>query len=176
MLVGLTMTWYSEKMPISNRCICGLMPNLIKKSWTDSIFRLYQLWRVNSQIFQSFFIIPPPQIKSRWKCSTKFNDSLFNHVASWNFRRATNKFISGIYYWFPCANYSHGYSKYFINNTRKMPASRALPRRWRVFCKENTLAYNWGSLCLKWQLFRSESNNLEWFHFQIYFFRAYLYT
>ena len=21
-------------MPISNRCICGLMPNLIKKSWT----------------------------------------------------------------------------------------------------------------------------------------------
>ena len=35
-LVGLTMTWYSEKMPIFNRCIGGLMPNLIKKSWTVS--------------------------------------------------------------------------------------------------------------------------------------------
>ena len=108
-LICLTMTWFSKKMLISTRCIRGLMPNLIKQSWTDSIFRLYQLWRVNSQIFQSFFFIPPPQIKSRWKCSTKFNDSLFNHVASWNFRRATNKLISGIYYWFPCANYSHGY-------------------------------------------------------------------
>ena len=146
----------------------------IKAQWWSlavAIFRLYQLWRVNSQIFQSFFIIPPPQIKyvviicfheswnpefcyclwknwrigrkmlvmlasfnlfwflkektniylahtktnnkfhgekirfrlvrirenmwrtryrSRRKCSTKFNDSLFNHVASWNFRRATN--------------------------------------------------------------------------------------
>ena len=36
-LVGLTITWYSEKIPISNRCIRGLMPNLIKKSWTVSI-------------------------------------------------------------------------------------------------------------------------------------------
>ena len=34
--VGLTITWYSEKMPISNRCMHGLMPNLIKKSWTVS--------------------------------------------------------------------------------------------------------------------------------------------
>ena len=31
-IVGLTMTWFSEKMLISNICICirGLMPNLIK--------------------------------------------------------------------------------------------------------------------------------------------------
>ena len=36
-LVGLTMTWYSENIPISNRCIRGLMPNFIKKSWTVSI-------------------------------------------------------------------------------------------------------------------------------------------
>ena len=27
---------YSDKTPISNRCILGLMPNLIKKSWTVS--------------------------------------------------------------------------------------------------------------------------------------------
>ena len=30
-------TLFSEKVLISNRCIGGLMPNLIKKSWTDSI-------------------------------------------------------------------------------------------------------------------------------------------
>ena len=31
----LTMTLLSEKVLISNRCIIGLMSNLIKKSWTD---------------------------------------------------------------------------------------------------------------------------------------------
>ena len=35
-LVSLTMTLFSEKVLISNRCISGLMPNVIKKSWTDS--------------------------------------------------------------------------------------------------------------------------------------------
>ena len=35
-LVSLTMTWFSEKMFISTRCIHGFMSNLIKKSWTDS--------------------------------------------------------------------------------------------------------------------------------------------
>ena len=48
-LVSLTMTWFSEKirvswtltlekMLISTRCIHGFMSNLIKKSWTDSMF------------------------------------------------------------------------------------------------------------------------------------------
>ena len=37
-LVGLTMTLFSNKMLISRRCIRGLMPNLIKKSWTVSIW------------------------------------------------------------------------------------------------------------------------------------------
>ena len=32
-LVSLTRSLFSEKMLISNRCISGLMPNLIKKSW-----------------------------------------------------------------------------------------------------------------------------------------------
>ena len=31
------MTLFSEKVPISNRCISGLISNLGKKSWTDSI-------------------------------------------------------------------------------------------------------------------------------------------
>ena len=39
-LVGLTMTLFSEKMLISLFCIHCLMPNLIKKSWTVSIPKL----------------------------------------------------------------------------------------------------------------------------------------
>ena len=35
-LVSLTMTLFIEKILIANRCICCLMPNLIKKSWTVS--------------------------------------------------------------------------------------------------------------------------------------------
>ena len=37
-LVGLTMTGFSEKMLVSTRCIHGFMSNLIKKSWTDSTY------------------------------------------------------------------------------------------------------------------------------------------
>ena len=36
-LVSLMKSLFSEKMLISNRCISGLMSNLIKKSWTVSI-------------------------------------------------------------------------------------------------------------------------------------------
>ena len=35
-LVSLMMLLFSQKVLISNRCISGLMSNLIKKSWTDS--------------------------------------------------------------------------------------------------------------------------------------------
>ena len=35
-LVSLTRSLFSEKLLISNRCISGLMSNLIKKSWTVS--------------------------------------------------------------------------------------------------------------------------------------------
>ena len=35
-LVGLTMTLFSEKMLISTRCTCGFIPNLRKKSWMVS--------------------------------------------------------------------------------------------------------------------------------------------
>ena len=35
-LVGLMMTLFSDEMLISNRCIRGLMPNMIKKSWMVS--------------------------------------------------------------------------------------------------------------------------------------------
>ena len=45
-LVSLTMTLFSEKVLISNRCISGLMSNLIKKSWTVSTLELMPLYRV----------------------------------------------------------------------------------------------------------------------------------
>ena len=44
-LVSLMMTLFSEKVLISNRCISVLMSNLIKKSWTDSI------WESNVDFF-----------------------------------------------------------------------------------------------------------------------------
>ena len=43
-LVSLLMTLFSEKVFISNRCISGLMSNLIKKSWTGSTIELALFW------------------------------------------------------------------------------------------------------------------------------------
>ena len=43
-LVGLTMTWFSEKMLIFNIYRRGLMPNLIKKSWTVSMLDSLVHW------------------------------------------------------------------------------------------------------------------------------------
>ena len=37
-LVSRMISWYSEKMLISNRCMCGFMPNSHKKSWKISNF------------------------------------------------------------------------------------------------------------------------------------------
>ena len=60
-LVSLTMTWFSEKMLISTRCIHGFMSNLIKKSWTDSIDKLDSIvhWQCAVAVvvsnFQTFF-------------------------------------------------------------------------------------------------------------------------
>ena len=45
-LVGLTMTWFSEKMLILNIGRHGLMPNLIKKSWTVSTATMYIVYGV----------------------------------------------------------------------------------------------------------------------------------
>ena len=39
-LVSLTMSLFSEKVRISDICICDLMPNLIKESWKDSILHV----------------------------------------------------------------------------------------------------------------------------------------
>ena len=56
-LVGLTMKWFSEKMPIFNICRRGLMPNLIKKSWTVSnthSHSMYNAW--NSLLWRSILV------------------------------------------------------------------------------------------------------------------------
>ena len=49
-LVGLTMTWFSEDFFISNICRRGLMPNLIKKSVTVSIWHFFSPAH-NSRVF-----------------------------------------------------------------------------------------------------------------------------
>ena len=54
-LVSLTMTLFSEKVLISNRCINGLLPNLIKKSWTDSI--TYVTQGKCSQVWLCFWLL-----------------------------------------------------------------------------------------------------------------------
>ena len=43
-LVGLMMTLFGEEMLISHKCIHGLMPNIIKKSWTVSILQYYTIY------------------------------------------------------------------------------------------------------------------------------------
>ena len=47
------MTLFSEKILISHRCICGLIPNLIKKSWMVST------WYVPMYIQVRFFFLKP---------------------------------------------------------------------------------------------------------------------
>ena len=51
-LVSLTMSLFSEKMLIFNRCISGLMSNLIKKSWTVSNIDVCR-FRLNGLVTQN---------------------------------------------------------------------------------------------------------------------------
>jgi hypothetical protein len=50
-LVCLMMTLFSEKVLLSHRCITGLMPILIKKSWTDSTDDISTLLTLCTSIF-----------------------------------------------------------------------------------------------------------------------------
>ena len=58
-LVSLTVSLFSEKVLVSNRCIIGLMSNLIKKSWTDSIIYLFSLILYILYFSKIFIIIVP---------------------------------------------------------------------------------------------------------------------
>ena len=54
------MTLFSEKVFISNRCISGLMSNLIKKSWTVSIAQpLHSLCAASVQSLGSLWAKSP---------------------------------------------------------------------------------------------------------------------
>ena len=56
-LVSLAMTWLSEKMLISTRCICGFMPKLHKKSWMVSIAEFsFNPWPIKAQISNVQFV------------------------------------------------------------------------------------------------------------------------
>ena len=62
-LASLTMTLFSEKVLISNRCISGLMPNLIKKIlvglWYEvaSIYFAKQMWKCIGKSFVAFLVL-----------------------------------------------------------------------------------------------------------------------
>ena len=66
-LVSLTMTWFSEKMLTSTRCIHGFMSNLIKKSWTDSIshnfITYFHRWDLFSHQICSHWLVHCPHRK-----------------------------------------------------------------------------------------------------------------
>ena len=55
------MTLFRDKMLISHRCIHGLMPNLIKKSWTESIMYTYLSLLYLFGVDQSQCILRVPQ-------------------------------------------------------------------------------------------------------------------
>ena len=54
LLVGFTMTWFSEEILISNICIRGFMCSVIKKSWTVSSEDLRPALTVNFLYHHSF--------------------------------------------------------------------------------------------------------------------------
>ena len=77
-LVRLTKSWLSEKMPISNRCISGLMSNSIKKSWTVSISYV-----INVEKKSTFLDLLLVNVVCEWPIrsahSHKFITISFNH-------------------------------------------------------------------------------------------------
>ena len=63
-LLSLTITLSSEKVLNSNRCISGLMPNLITKSWTDSTLNVLGIQMFSILEFLYFVKLDNQKIKS----------------------------------------------------------------------------------------------------------------
>ena len=76
------MTWFSEKMFISNICKCGLIPNLFKKSWTISTINVYIL-KINIISVTLISNIEKKIPKIRRKSREKMQ-SWFFHIANFN--------------------------------------------------------------------------------------------
>ena len=74
--VGLMMTWYREKMPVSTSYILRFMPNLHKKSWMDSAVFMMISRLINSIAFyivhstKVFYCLPRKygkySLRNRW--------------------------------------------------------------------------------------------------------------
>ena len=73
-LVGLTMTLFSEKVLISNGCISGFMSNMIKKSWMDSIVHTMQFTKRVS-----------PFIAGSLVCKRMFTYTGYSHIVAQHF-------------------------------------------------------------------------------------------
>ena len=82
--VSLTMTLFSEKVLISNRCISGLMSNLIKKSWTDSTAQLHGHYGMKTVCHRKFL--------AWWRFGTKtlrrWDTSAQEYFDTWTFRHS----------------------------------------------------------------------------------------
>ena len=88
-LVSLARSLFSEKMLISNRCISGLMSNLIEKSWTDSSQKLRKKQR--SICLKSVDIYEGGVQISRKIDNVIYGWPLSTFILSWHidFRRST---------------------------------------------------------------------------------------
>ena len=95
-LVGLTMTWYSEKMLISNICRRGLMPNLFKKSWTVSMLEVWSSRKIYRWGNKSLLWLVPDgrNVQLSWK-PRKENPRVIpsSGPKSWYISRAASYFI-----------------------------------------------------------------------------------
>ena len=67
------MTLFSEKVLISNRCISGLMSNLIKKSWMDSMVECAIL--IESGVIQTLSL-PAYTVADFWRALNFHNGYL----------------------------------------------------------------------------------------------------
>ena len=94
-LVGLTKTLFSDKMLISHRCIRGLMPNLIKKSWTVSI--VYVLFFVAHQMSIFEIIVSSDVINVVPKCMyAQYRSYLFENLKCFKIEANVSSNISSI--------------------------------------------------------------------------------
>ena len=94
-LVSLRRSLFSEKMLISNKCISGLMSNLIKKSWTvsnlDIVLLLENLVSRLSGVHNS-------PLKYDYSSKTKSCNALdfiFIHI-SWNQVKSSNRVFQNV--------------------------------------------------------------------------------
>ena len=85
-LVSLTMTWFSEKMLISTRCIHGVMSNLIKKFWTVSNLYFPKVYFSQSQMWTTYGTLQHLSISTMLSLQSRLNIVFYLHlrVTKWH--------------------------------------------------------------------------------------------